>query len=136
MTPEDLMRMLANGQAKVEGVQIEERKSSRTSRPRAMQARVLRDLLPEVQAKNPFEVGDLVEVIPAYSTYRWPVEGDLAIVSHVLTEADRAKARGIKNAHSREDIVVLCLVHDEGEERWIEFCVESWRFRKYEGDVE
>jgi hypothetical protein len=95
----------------------------------AMQARVLRDLLPAVQRTNPFQIGDLVEQIPEFSVYSEPSAGKLAIVSALINqEPSRSKT----SQWDRDDIVLLMEIAG----KWGECTVESWRFRKYEGAVE
>lgn len=96
-------------------------------RPKPIQARVLLDILPDVLAINPYKVGDLVEQRPNTIMYNWPADGHLAIVTHLITDAPRNGKR-----FERDDMVILCNVDD----KWLEFSVESWRFRKYEGAVE
>ena len=120
----ELLRMLASAAEE----QAKQTEAKRPAQTRAMQARVLIDLLPEVLAANPFKIGDLVEQKPTYSLYKWPAEGAIAIVS--ATDVVSRKDRG--NRFEREDIVVLCNVEDE----WLEFAVESWRFQKYDGPIE
>lgn len=96
------------------------------TQPRDIQAEVLKDILSERQRKNPFQVGDLVEQINHLRRYRYPGEGQIAIVSDVITEP---KPDPDSNTFDKNDMVVMCIV-DTNE--WIQFCVESWRFKKAE----
>lgn len=118
----DVLRMLAE----LSGNDGDKPKATKRSKP--LQARVLRDMLPDVNAKNPFQVGDLVEQKPNSGMYNWPEDGEIAIVTSLLNAPPKAGNKRFE----RDDIVIMCNVED----KWVEFSVESWRFRKYEGNVE
>ena len=132
---EDLLRLLADaaarGDAKVKAMHVGDDPREGTTRKldKPTQARVLRDMLPEVQRPCPFAPGDLVEQ-SQYGSYRWPREGQLAIVSGLNPAL--ARRRSEDGPIDREDMTILCDV----EGRWVEFSVESWRFKPYEGPVE
>lgn len=98
-----------------------------------IQARVLADMVPEINRPNPFKVGDLVKQKGGGTAYRWPAKDQLAIVTHVWT-GDEAKLQRPRpnKPFSREDIVILVLADGD---RWCEYSAESWRFEKYEGEV-
>lgn len=128
-TKADILRMLAS--ISEQDGNEDAPKGSPKSLP--LQARILRDMLPEVQAANPFKVGDLIEQRRECVTYKWPAPGTLGIVSRILEPHEkRLRPKGEARYAGREDIVVLCSVDDT----WVEFPYESWRFQLYEGEIE
>jgi len=136
-----LLGAVARGEAKMDVVKVEERNSGESppKRDKALQARVLKDMQDAVTRKNPFVVGDLVEQIPAYNSYRFPDAGYLALVVDVfepLNIQQRVRRGRSEGPTAREDMVILCAVGDGETERWVEFSVESWRFQAYTGPVE
>jgi hypothetical protein len=135
---DDLLALLAkaveSGDAEVKAVHVGELpdkyKRDRTQKlDKPTQARVLKDMLPEVHRVCPFQVGDLVEQ-SQYGAYRFPREGQLAIVSGL--NPGIARRRRDDGPVDREDMTILCDV----EGSWVEFSVESWRFKAYDGPVE
>lgn len=102
-------------------------------RPLPMQARNLKDILSEAQRKNPFKERDLVVQRRNARRYKWPSEEEVAIVSYVPPEGGTVRTSSADATYNREDMVILCLV---GDGTWIEFAVESWRFDRYEGEVD
>lgn len=129
-----LAKAVESGDAEVKAVRVGELpdnyKRDRTQKlDKPTQARVLKDMLPEVHRACPFQVGDLVEQ-SQYGAYRFPREGQLAIVSGL--NHGLARRRSDDGPIDREDMTVLCDV----EGRWVEFSVESWRFKAYDGPVE
>lgn len=116
-------------------VRIDERsKRSSVVRPKDVQARVILDMLSVVHRPNPFKVGDLVEQVPEFSRYVTPDRDGLALVTAVLPEQSIRESKGDGSPCSRDDIVVLVRAGRNSEE-WVEYPVESWRFRLYLGDV-
>lgn len=93
-------------------------------RSKEVQAMDLRDVLRSVQRPCPFQVGDLVEQDSTVRGYRYPGDGVVAIVTQV--GGLNVRAQSTDGPYRREDIVILCLV----DGRWMEFAVESWRFKK------
>lgn len=92
-----------------------------------VQARILTDLLSCVLRPNPFQVGDLVEQVPAFERYGHPRDGELAIVTDIGPQ-DKPES---DDTIPRFDMRILVNSRDT----WVEFAVESWRFRKYEGPI-
>lgn len=99
-------------------------------------ARVLTDLLPEIQRPNPFVVGDLVTQKGHLAIYKFPPPpehgdpGGVAIVSIVMEpEADG----GDKSDDHQVNDMVIATITPGGELR--QFPVESFRFQKYDGGV-
>ncbi len=99
---------------------------------KAIQARVLLDVLPDLEHPNPFAPGMLVEQRPNYGNYRFPAQGHLAIVTRVYPPLLKNCGEDLASPASREDMVILCLV----QRRWVEYAVESWRFQAYAGPIE
>lgn len=133
---DDFIRSLMNlgGEVHVIGGDDEARDtSSDTPVDRAMQARVLRDILPDVHRPCPFQIGDLVEQIDSYRSYRFPPKGAIAIVTQLfqVNPLEAHKERTRPGQSNREDMVILTMA----EGTWVEFTVESWRFKAYDGDV-
>jgi hypothetical protein len=130
---DELMSAIMNGKAKVTdhgSFTIKSNKDEAPARPLDVQARILTDLLPEVQRPNPFQVGDIVQQRRAYTRYKYP-GNNLSMVTEVLAQKTRV-AGGDGLPCERDDIVILTLVDDD---TWVEYAVESWRFEKYEGDI-
>lgn len=103
-----------------------------------MQARVLIDMLPCLQRANPFEVGELVVQAKEFQAYNYPEpETGVAIVSSRLApDFKKYAVSESNNTLPRQDMVILALArHPDGRQRWMEYAVESWRFRKYEGPI-
>lgn len=87
-------------------------------------------LLADTHAPCPFQVGDMVTQRTEYTRYRWPTDGQLAIVSELWpTNTFKPGDNGL--AAERADMIILVYAKDE----WAQFGVESWRFAKYNGDV-
>lgn len=102
-------------------------------KPKPIQARVLKDMLFEVSRACPFKPGDLVEQVPAYSRYKWPADDCLALVTDVgpfHVEAD------VGDPVDQSDMRILVSSDTPDGRAWAQFNVESWRFRKYEGEIE
>ncbi len=100
--------------------------------PLPIQARNLKDMLTEKQRLNPFQVGDLVVQRKNASRYRWPEPGtEVAMVTEVADPYSFFPSK-MDTTHNREDLIVMCLA----EGQWVEFGVESWRFDRYEGEVD
>lgn len=100
--------------------------------PLSIQARNLKDMLTERERPNPFRIGDLIVQRKNASRYKWPEPGvELAMVTDVADPGSFFSSRS-DHTHSAEDLIVLCLV----EGQWVEFSVESWRFDRYEGEVD
>lgn len=97
--------------------------------PLEIQARVLRDLLPEIRRPNPFSVGDLVQQIDHLSRYKWPTADALAIVASLDVKQGSASS---DEAVSHDDMVIAVVVPGGEIAR---FQVESFRFRLYTGEV-
>lgn len=98
--------------------------------PEDVQAAVLKDMLPLVLAPCPYKAGDLVKQRPEFSRYRYCE--NLAIVSEVFAEPHRNdEGSGRGGPYTRDDMLILILAKDE----WVEFEVESWRFKPYEGKI-
>lgn len=135
-----LLSAVASGDADMQVVKVDkdednEAPSGKMPADRAMQARVLKDILPELQRPNPFKVGDLVVQRKAHKSYQYPRDRDLAIVSHVVDDPLAGTPRASRPdrvTNEREDIVILCFAKSQ----WVEFAVESWRFDLYDGPVE
>lgn len=100
-------------------------------RPLPLQARILKDVLPDLQRPNPFKVGDLVQQQRGQRCYKWPDEDALAMVTEVYDPLP-PNQRGKGNRCAREDMIIVCNV----DGTWVEFAVESWRFDAYQGPVE
>jgi hypothetical protein len=99
-----------------------------------IQARKLLDVLPCVLRSNPFQVGDLVQQIKGLAAYKYPGDGEIAIITGIMPPK---RGPGEDNNHLREDIIALCLCRStSGRSDWVEFSFESWRFEKYEGEIE
>lgn len=104
--------------------------------PTPIQARNLRDMLQEVLRPNPFKIGDLVVQRKNASRYRWPDDGEVAIVTLIAGENEYVQDEpGAQrdNTFTRQDMVVLCNITGG---TWIEYPVESWRFDHYAGEVD
>lgn len=99
------------------------------SQPLDIQARVLRELLPELQRPNPFQVGDLVEQSEHLSAYTWPRRGQLAVVVELLERGTQRTDRD--DRYERCDMVIAVSANGP----FVTFAVESFRFRPYTGEV-
>jgi len=99
--------------------------------PLGIQARNLLDIRKEMLRSNPFNPGDLVTQRFNAARYRWPTpKTEVALV----TQVGAAGEFGERSDHTygREDMIILCLV----DGTWVEYSVESWRFDRYDGDIE
>lgn len=97
-------------------------------KPKDVQARILKDMLPLVLKPSDLKVGDLIEQLPAFARYKYPGPDELAIVTDVGSFRD-AGSDDSDNTVSRLDIRILVFARDT----WAEFYVESWRFKSYDG---
>lgn len=96
-----------------------------------MQARVLTDMLEVINAPCPFKVGDIVQQAREFRRYRYPGT-KLALVTDVFeTKLESENKNGEGSPVCRNDMKVLV----QARKTWIEFNVESWRFKKYEGEI-
>lgn len=104
------------------------------AKDKSIQARVLVDMVPVITRLNPFKVGDLVDVVAAYSAYSF-VPGTIAIVTTVWEPDIIANAKD-DNRTPREDMLVAGVAYrNDGGACWQEVAVESWRFQKYDGPI-
>ena len=106
----------------------------RDSRPQDIQARVLKDMLPLVNRECPFAIGDLVVQPKERMVYRYPDEGELAMVVANLKPEEHTEYRRMHQdgPHERHDMIILVLAKDN----WVKFAVESWRFEPYSGPID
>ena len=101
---------------------------ARKPRDTDVQIADLRAMLQEILSPPKFKIGDLVIQRRDSSRYNVPKEGEIAIVSKILTEPLPARpADG--TPYTREDMVILAYAEDT----WVEFSVESFRFTLFEG---
>lgn len=112
-------------------------KASAPTRPKPIQARVLKDMIEAVRRPNPFGIGDLVEQVEAFQAYNMPVVGKtIGVVTGLVAELSPEARRAIADdniCNPRVDILVLV---GTSNDRWLEVACESWRFKRYEGEVE
>ena len=98
-------------------------------------ARVMVDMLPIVTRPNPFKVGDVVQLQPERSIYKYPTEKAhrMGIVSRVFPpkELEGLEHTSNLNAWHANDICILT----NPDDGWIELIVDSWRFEKYTGEI-
>lgn len=112
----------------------EDEPESTMLRPLEIQARNCRDMLEEVMRPCPFRSGDLVVQRKNAMRYRWPSSDEVAIVSHVAQPGEKLRDNHSQdNTFTRQDMLILCLASDD---TWVEYAVESWRFDRYEGEVD
>ncbi len=100
--------------------------------PIEMQARVLSDLFAEMQRPCPFLPGDLVRQRKEFQYYRWPDEGQIALVTELIAAPVVQAITDGSSPSERCDMVMLVQTPDS---RWSRFRVESWRFEKYTGEI-
>lgn len=102
-------------------------------KPLSMQARIVKDMREVVERECPFQVGDLVQQVREYSRYRHPSPDDeLAMVTAV---GDFGSDPEKGDAVSKNDMRILLLATGSERSEWVQFDVESWRFKKYEGEI-
>ena len=119
-----LSKMIA--EAMVRDILDQKKEAEAPKRPIAVQARVMKDMLPIVTRPCPFQVGDLITQIKTFEKYQLP---DVVLVTEVGPQP-RGRA---DNAVERLDIKILTTC--SGGEHWTEYAVESWRFDKYTGEI-
>ena len=105
----------------------------KSSKPLPIQARVLKDMFDEVRRPCPFAPGDLVQQIPEYTRYRFPIDGDLGLVMETGTFEEGPEGG---DAVAKNDMRILVAVSSPRGAEWAQFDVESWRFKKYEGAID
>jgi len=120
MQQEDIIRHMV---ARLKG------EESSSKQPLSIQARNLLDIREERLRFNPFKPGDLVMQRRNVARYRYPEpETEVAIVTNVGANfPDKSD-----DTYSESDMVVMCLASGQ----WVEFVVESWRFDRYDGEVD